>query len=156
VCFVLLQGLRIVWLEGRALLKLLNGFYATVTADVQDTKEAAAADGCAAAAGAGVAGGARTGLPVLQAVSAATEVAVLLASFLQSFLDSSSSGSYGGSLQQQPQQQQRRQQLEAEPGSSPCCILLPENLVGPHGAVNYINKVQQQASLNPGRQAATK
>jgi hypothetical protein len=146
-CCLLLQGLRIVWLEGRMLLKLLNGFYATVAADVQHDKAAAAAADGSAVAAAGLAGGARTGLPVLQAVSAASEVAVLLASFLQSFLDSNSS-SYGGSLQHQQQQQ--------EPGSSPCCILLPENLVGPHGAVNYMNRVQQQASLNPGRQAATK
>jgi hypothetical protein len=142
---LLLQGLRIVWMEGRRLLKLLNDFYLAATGDTQPPAAAAAA-----ADGPRGAGTAAAQLSVVDGVAAATEVAAMLASFLQSFLDTaganSSSSSGSGQLSQQQQQQQ---------GVS-CCVLLAENLVGPNGAVNYMGRVQQQACLNPGRQPATK
>lgn len=123
------------WLEGRRLLKLLNDFYLTATAD------AAAVDGPTAAGTAG------PRLSVVDGVAAATEVAAMLASYLQNFLDTAGASSSSSSGRQSHRQQQQ--------GLS-CCILLAENLVGPHGAINYMSKVQQQACLNPGRQPATK
>jgi hypothetical protein len=88
-------------------------------------------------------------LSVVDAVSAACEVAVLLSSYLQAFPDTSCP-----SEPQLPPEQQQQQQAGVLGPS--CCILLVENLVGPHGSVTYMNRVQQQACLNPGRRAATK
>jgi hypothetical protein len=94
------------------------------------------------------------GLSVVDAVSAACEVAVLLSSYLQAFLDTACPSK--PQLPSQHQQQQQQQQQQQSVSGPSCCILLVENLVGPHGSVTYMNRVQQQACLNPGRRAATK
>jgi hypothetical protein len=133
----------VVWLEGRTLLRLLDSFFSTATAAAADPKTAA---GSAASAAAG--GSAAVDLSMVDAVAAACEVAVLLSSYLQSFLDTACP-----SKPQLPSQQQQQQPGVLGPS---CCILLVENLVGPHGSVTYMNRVQQQACLNPGRRAATK
>lgn len=129
------QPLRIVWLEGRRLLTLLDGFFTQAAADVQPAAEQASPAAAAAAE-----------LSVVDAAAAAAEVAAMLSSYLQSFMD-------GACTEQQQQQQQQGGSVAAEP---PCCILVAENVFGPHGAVTYMNRAQQQACLNPGRQAATR
>ena len=131
------------WLEGRTLLRLLDNFFSTATAAAAAADPKTAAGSAAAAAG----GSAAVDLSVVDAVSAACEVAVLLSSYLQAFLDTACP-----SKLQLPSQQQQ------QPGvlGPSCCVLLVENLVGPHGSVTHMNRVQQQACLNPGRRAATK
>jgi hypothetical protein len=103
---VLLQGLRVVYLEGRCLLRLLHDFYHTATADAQQSTAVAAAPAAAEAErlAAAAAAPAAANLSVVEGVAAAEQVAAMLASFLQSFMDAA--GSSGSAQQQQQQQQQ--------------------------------------------------
>ena len=153
----LLQPLRVVWMEGRRLLKLLNGFFTLATCDLQPTTpQPVGSDAAAAGAGSnqgrssqqGTAASGAARLSAVDAAAAASEVAVMLSSYLQSFLQAADSNAPSSTLQQQ----------QGPDGSTdpPCYILLAENVFGPHGAVNYMNRVHQQACLNPGRQAASR
>jgi len=174
-CCLLLQALQVVWLEGRRLLTLLNSFFSIAAADryQQAPRASAAAAGasgqhCAQQLGAsGASAGTGWALSAVDAAAAATEVAAMLASYLQSFKQASDQSASGPGPHQQQQQRRRRLQQEeeeeeeeededSEGAGGSCCFLLVENLVGPHGAVNYMNRVHQQACINPGRKAATK
>eukprot|EP00775_Hariotina_reticulata_P007490 gene7490-7699_t len=143
--------LQIVVVQGKQLLQLLDGFYAAAAAAqglegqqqlmpetellVPDTEEqqveAAAASG-----------GSKHWLPVMQAVPAALEVAVLLSSLLEAFVGHAAGTEGGGSSTARASK------------SEPCKLLLVENLLGARSALELMIKAQADAQL--GYRRATK
>jgi hypothetical protein len=125
-----------VFIEGRQLLTLLDGFFRAAVADCPAIQAAAAAGGDGGGGSSHsdtVASSVYGAVPVLEAVGCAAAVAALLVSHLQGFLAAAG--------------------VRLPAGEPACCMLLVENLVG---AAAYMTRVQHSARMAPGRQAASK